>query len=376
MPLRSADAPFLPLPGRAHPDSRPVGRDVHAPVPVRPEHAGRPRGGTARPPPGAGARTGCGRPPRRSRRAGARQSIMNGLLLVRLPWCGTFKTSAGFRSSPRSASPVVSPVSSRCTEPKRTSITSESSLRTRASGPGRGRGPRIERLDAVPVEAPAARDADAAHAGRDERRLQLSPRRVPDRGGALPRRLHAERAQQERHAARVVGMGVRHHERVEAPHSRIPQHRRDAPFARVEARVARSSGVDDDCAPGGRAQQQAVALPHVDHRQVQPPVGTRGRGPEGERQVTHGDRGEAPQPLAAREPRPGPPRGARARPGTAPGRARPASQRPARGRPTSAERGQRARPLRPRPGRPPAARARARRGRRAAPPPTAAPPRC
>ena len=93
VPLRSADAPFLALPARCAP--RPAGRPSRrrACRPGRSAARGRPPRASAPRPRGSDGRTGCAPRTTRSRAAAESPPRTTSLLLVRLPWCGTFTTT-------------------------------------------------------------------------------------------------------------------------------------------------------------------------------------------------------------------------------------------------------------------------------------------
>ena len=151
---------------------------------------------TAHPPRARRATTsGCGwpnrlrAPPTRPRPARPRPRRSPRVLLVRLPWCGTFRrTTGGSRERALSPAASTSPVSSRSTSPKRTASTTESSLRVRERPLAGRRGPEHLRRDAVPVDAPPraprrrratpafASAASKAVVARDPRRARPLPR--------------------------------------------------------------------------------------------------------------------------------------------------------------------------------------------------------
>ena len=126
-------------------------------------------------------------------------------------------------------------------------------------------------------------------------------RPVAERRRALPT-ARATRNARSRNGAPpdVVGVGVRDEERVDAVDALAPQLGRHPPLPGVEARVPRAARVDEQAAARRRAQQEAVPLAHVDHRQVQPPV-RRSRDPPGdERQVAREQQAEAAPPRRPR----------------------------------------------------------------------------
>ena len=336
--LPSADAALLALPGRPHPDPLAVRGDAHRAVPVRPqdEGAGAP---VALDDLGVRVPEGVVRPGRDDGQPGARARDETARR------CSTDsrgaapsgRTSAA-RAASRSASPATSPVSRRWTSPNATSSTTESSLRTRRGGRRGRRGPSTEiRTPSQSRPMPSA----TVSAGAPRRARARRPRgaRRDRASGAGPSHSCATRNARSRKGAPPTWSGWACV--TTSASRRCTPCRHSSGATRLSPGSKRASleppASTSEAAPGRRAQEEAVSLAHVDHRQVEPPVRRPSRA--GPRRAPGGTRARRPQAGAAGDPGRagrGPPRGA---PGPGAWARRPAGRataRAGRGRPRAA----------------------------------------
>ena len=296
-------------------------------------------------PRGGDGRTGCERRPRRAPAAGRPARRTRSALLERLPWCGTFTTSE--RGARRA--------SLRLAARRHPSAGSAPRRRPRRARPsprcGRGR----------VVAAGRAGPRTATRTPSQSTRHALAPRvtagrpggaRAARRRGARPGRGAAPAPPTPPPRGRpaggtgppdVVGVGVRHDE---ASSRRTPR-RHSSGATRLSPGSKRPSREPPASTSSGaarrRAQQEAVALADVDHREVQPAV----RASPGDRPATSarwpaGEQGRGP---AARRPRYRSAEAARVQGDREERRRRDAQVEPrrraGRGRPTGAARGPR-----------------------------------
>jgi hypothetical protein len=151
------------------------------------------------------------------------------------------------------------------------------------TGPGRveRNGPSVRPEDAKPDGVDRERIA-----GREDADLHpavgegAAPGGVRRAGPAHPVLEHAADAislEEEREAADVVLVGMRQHDDVDPS---VP--RRDAGVECDEEGIGIGSAVDEKARAALALDEDRVALPDVEDRDADPPVGSRGRGDEGE----------------------------------------------------------------------------------------------
>ncbi len=172
-----------------------------------------------------------------------------------------------------------------------------------ARAPGRARRRRrAEHLhvDTVPVRFEPARDRAARDARLLDGRRELVVRAVVPRRDAFPHLAHVERAQEERHAADVIRMGVREDEPAEDGSAVAPEIGTEHRLPHVEARIERTAGIDHPGAAPGRANHDRIGLPDVEERHVKPAVQRPGSPAADEAQRARGPEKE-PAPLSAGE---------------------------------------------------------------------------
>jgi hypothetical protein len=152
----------------------------------------------------------------------------------------------------------------------------------------------------APVEPEDRRDGIGRQRGRELRRRFAVPSRQPQGARAHP-------PDHLGHAAEVVGVRMRDEHRVEARDAARAQERNDVARAGVELPGARRARVHEEPPARASAQEQRIALAHVDHVHAQGARRAPARGNEQEDGEQQAGR------RAARRPRAGASKQARAR---------------------------------------------------------------